>query len=113
MIIGQIDSYMKLCLQTWIFCESCIYSEISTSTPRRELVKECHDCALACFALVAKLANNQLEIGEQAFRCIIHCRQCQETCAKYAETEDIRCCGEICKRCAEQIKGIALEFNLN
>jgi hypothetical protein len=113
MIISQADSYMKLCLQTWIFCESCIHAEVTASIPRKDLVKECHDCALACFAVVAKLASNQMEIQEQAFNCILHCRQCQKECEKYLQVEDIKYCGEVCKHCADQIKEIALPFYLN
>jgi hypothetical protein len=113
MILHRNDTYMKLCLQAWLFCESCIHAEITADNPRKDLVKECHACARACFTVVAMLAGNQIEVQEQAFNCILQCRRCQEECEKYAYVADIKYCGEICKKCADNIKELAIPLCLN
>jgi hypothetical protein len=114
MIIHSNDTYMKSCLQAWLFCESCIHAEITTDKPRKNLVKECHDCARACFSVVASLAGNRSEVSEQTLNCILQCRRAQEECEKYAYVADIKYCGEVCKNCADQIKELlVLNINLN
>ena len=107
MIVQQSDSYIKACMQAWLFCESCIHSEISVDNPRSDLIKEWHECAQSCFAVVCRLISNQEAIHELAFNCILHCRQCQKECERY-DTEDIRYCGEVCRFCAEKMKDIVV-----
>lgn len=108
MIAQQSDSYIKACMQAWLFCESCIHAEISAESPRTDLIRQCHECAQACFAVVCRLISNQFEVYDLAFNCIIHCRMCQEECEKYESVDDIRYCGDVCKHCAEKIKDIIL-----
>lgn len=108
MILQQSDRYIKACMQAWLFCESCIHNEITAEFPRTDLVKQCHHCAQACFAVVCRLISNQFEVHELAFNCIIHCRQCQQECEKYWYVEDINFCGDVCSQCAEEIKDIAI-----
>ncbi len=52
MIVQQADSYIKACMQAWLFCESCIHAETSALHPKTELIRMCHQCAQACFAVV-------------------------------------------------------------
>lgn len=114
MIAQQTDRYIKACMQAWLFCESCIYSEVAADIPRTDLIRQCHHCAQACFAVVCRLISDQETVHELAFDCILHCRQCQEECEKYNYNEDIRYCGEVCASCAENIKDIVLPpFSVN
>ena len=114
MIVQKTDTYIKACMQAWLFCESCIHSEVSAPNPREDLVQQCHECAQACFAVVCRLISNEEAVHELAFNCILHCRQCVEKCEKYGQVEDIRYCGEVCNFCAEKMKDIAIPgFYLN
>lgn len=108
MIIEQSDSYIKACMQAWLFCESCIHSEMTADNPKSGLVKQCHECAQACFAVVCRLISNDYDVHDLALNCIIHCRQCQFECEKYGYVEDIKYCGDVCRNCAEKMKDIAV-----
>jgi hypothetical protein len=112
MIVQQTDRYIKACMQAWLFCESCIHSEMTTPSPRQNLIKQCHDCAQACFAVVCRLVSNQTDVHQLAINCILQCRQCQQECEKY-ETDDIMYCAEVCANCADKMKDIAIPFCLN
>jgi hypothetical protein len=113
MIIQQTDSYIKACMQAWLFCESCIHTEVASEHPRQELIKQCHECAQACFAVVCRLISNYYDVHELALNCVLHCRQCHAECSKHAYVEDIEYCGEVCRICAEKMKDIAIPFGLN
>ena len=112
MIRQQTDDYIKMCLRSWLLCESCTYAEMNSLTPRYDLITECTACAEACFTLVTKLISNADDLGDLPFNCIVHCRQCYEECQKYSEDEKIIICGEACAICAEAIKELAV-FSLN
>ena len=113
MIIQKVDTYIKACMQAWLFCESCIHEQISTNSPRAELIRQCHDCAQSCFAVVSKLINDSPDVQELVFKCLLSCRVCQEECSKYGEVEEIYYCGEVCGYCADKIRDIAVPFYLN
>jgi hypothetical protein len=113
MIIQKTDTYIKACMQAWLFCESCIHEQVTSNSPRPELIRQCHDCAQACFAVVSKLINNASDVQELAFNCVLHCRECQQECKKYSEVEEIYYCGEVCRYCADKVIDIAVPFYLN
>lgn len=106
MIVQKTDRYIKACMQAWLFCESCIHSEISSPEPRTDLVKECHECAQACFAVVCKLVSNHQDVHDLAFDCIFHCRACEQICQQFWYVDDIKFCGDVCGECAERVKDI-------
>lgn len=114
MIVEKTENYIKACMQAWLFCESCIHAEVSSDNPRTNLIKECHECAQACFAVVCRLISTQVGIHDLALNCIIHCRNCQEECEKYRQVDDIKYCGDVCDYCAEKLKDIAVPaYSLN
>jgi hypothetical protein len=114
MIVQQADSYIKACMQAWLFCESCIHAETSARHPKTELIRMCHQCAQACFAVVCRIISKEDTVYELAFNCILHCRECQEECEKHWQVDDIRYCGEVCSYCAEKMKDIVIpDFCLN
>jgi hypothetical protein len=114
MIVQQSDTYIKACMQAWLFCESCIHNEVSKDDPCATLIQECHQCAQSCFAVVCQLISNVEAVYDVAFNCIIHCRQCQEACEKYGYIDDIKYCGEVCAYCADKMKDIIVPpFCLN
>lgn len=113
MIVQQTDSYIKACMQAWLFCESCIHTEVAADDPRQQLVRECYECSQACFSVVCKLIAHSLEAENAAMKCIIHCRSCQHICEQYSHIEHIGSCAEMCRRCAEKIKEIAMPWHLN
>lgn len=107
------DQYIKVCMKTWLLCEASVHAEVVGLSPRQDLVKECSDCAKACFAVVSGLASNAMDdLGDLVLNCLIHCRQCSNECAKYDDDEDIQFCGMISSICADTLKEIAV-INLN
>jgi hypothetical protein len=108
----QTDTYIKVCMKTWLLCESCIHAESTSPSPRYDLVSECRECAQACFAVVSRLVSQPEDMDDLVFKCLLHCRQCASECGKYKYEDDIEFCGEICCVCADTMKELA-EFSLN
>ena len=112
MIRQKTDQYIKICMKTWLLCEASVRAELRASSPRQNLVKECSECAKACFAVVTRLASNGDDAGGLVFNCLLHCRQCE----KYPKEEDIQFCGIVSNICADSLKNMAKEmavFSLN
>lgn len=106
------DQYIKVCMKTWLLCEASVYAEVTGITPRQTLIKECGDCANACFAVVSGLVSSAVsDISSLIFNCLLHCRQCSDECAKY-DDEDIQFCGMVSSICADTLKEITV-LNLN
>ncbi|MBC7946910.1 MAG: hypothetical protein H7Y42_03450 [Chitinophagaceae bacterium] len=99
-------------MKTWLLCESCIHAESSNDYPRYDLIRECSECAKACFAVVSRLVSKADDLGDLVFNCLLHCRQCSEECLKYNGEEDIELCGDVCEVCGNTLKNIAV-FSLN
>jgi hypothetical protein len=95
-------------MKTWLLCEASVHAESSSSSPRQSLVKECADCAKACFALVSKLVSNAGDMGDMVIKCLLHCRQCSRECAMYPGEDDIQYCGIVSNICADTLKDIAV-----
>src|SRR3982751_6239490 len=57
------DTYIKVCMKTWLLCESCAHSESTSDTPRYDLVLECTTTAKTCFAVVSKPVSNADDMG--------------------------------------------------
>jgi hypothetical protein len=108
----QADTYIKICMKTWLLCESCIHAESTSSLPRHDLVNECSECAKACFAVVSRLVSQNEDMGNLVFNCLLHCRRCANTCEKYEYENDIEFCGDTCRMCAEAVKELPI-FSLN
>jgi hypothetical protein len=108
----QTDSYIKICMKTWLLCESCIHAESTSTTPRYDLIKECSDCAKACFAVVSRLVSQNEDVSDLILNCVLHCRQCAQECDKYKYENDIEFCGDTCGICADEVKNLA-SFSLN
>ncbi len=107
------DQCIKVCMKTWLLCEASVHAEVSGISPRQTLIKECSDCARACFAVVLRLVNNAPEdLSDLVLNCLLHCRQCSNECAKYDDDEDIQFCGMISSICADTLKEITV-INLN
>lgn len=106
------DQYIKVCMKTWLICEASVQAEVTGLSPRQNLIKECRDCAKACFAIVSSLVNNAAyDLDDLVLNCLLHCRQCSNECAKY-DDEDIQFCGMISGICADTLKEITV-INLN
>lgn len=101
------DEYIKVCMKTWLLCEASVHAEATSISPRYELVRECSECAKACFAVVTKLVSNSGDFGNLVLDCLLHCRQCSNECAKYPE-EDLQFCAVISSICADTLKEIAV-----
>jgi hypothetical protein len=112
MIQSSTDSYIKICMKTWLLCESCIHAESNMPDPRYELISECSECAKSCFAVVSRLVSQADELGDLAINCVLHCRQCANECQKYDNETDLLICADVCSICAELIKKLAT-FSLN
>lgn len=107
------DQYIKVCMKTWLICEASVQAEVTGLSPRQNLIKECRDCAKACFAIVSSLVNNAAyDLDDLVLNCLLHCRQCSNECAKYDDDEDIQFCGMISGICADTLKEITV-INLN
>jgi hypothetical protein len=113
MVIQETDQYIKACMKTWMFCESCIHSENDRPDPRKELIEKCRACANSCFAVVCRIINNSEELQESVLSCFLDCRECYTECDKYAYNEDIQYCGEICLFCADTVKDLLVLVNPN
>jgi hypothetical protein len=110
------DTYIKICMKTWLLCEASVRAELTSISPRQTLVKECSDCAKACFAVVNRLVSNAGDVGGLVLNCLLHCRQCSMECEKYHKEEDIQFCGIVSNICADSLKDIFKEtavFSLN
>ena len=106
------DQYIKVCMKAWLLCEASAHAEVTGLFPRHTLIKECEDCARACFAVVSGLVSNAMQdLGDLVLKCLLHCRQCANECAKY-DDGDIQFCGIVSSICADTVKEIAV-FNLN
>jgi hypothetical protein len=114
MIQVKIDPYVKICMKAWLLCEASVYTEVASPAPRTSLIRECSDCAIACFEIVVRLVSNPDEglLGNLALIGLLHCRQCASECAKYNTDEDLKYCGEICSLCGDALMDIT-EFSLN
>ena|SRR6218665_2082499 len=114
MIQEETDNYIRICMKTWLLCESCINHEISSDSPRQRLVQKCNDCGKSCFALVAKLVSKEyvIDLDDAVFDCLLYCRQCAMECEKYSDEEDIRLCGDVCELCGDALKELTI-FSLN
>lgn len=108
MIQQQTDAYIKVCMKSWLLCESCVHAEMNSKNPRYDLINECMACAKACFAVVSRLVSNADDMQDLPFNCLLHCRQCVNECQKYYYDNDIRLCGEVCSICAETVKELAV-----
>jgi hypothetical protein len=98
------DTYIKICMKAWLLCESCVHAETSSPNPRFDLVLECTHCAKICFAVVSKLVSNSDDLGDLVLNCLLHCRQCAETCEQYKNDNDVQLCGDVCAACADTLK---------
>lgn len=107
------DHYIKACMKTWLLCEANIHAESGRETPRLDLVRECTECAMACFAVVTRLVSNADDLADGlVLNCLLHCRQCSEECAKYTGEEDLQFCSVVSSICADTLKDIAfLQLN--
>ena len=107
------DQYIKICIKTWLICEASVHAEVAGLSPRHNLVKECSDCAKACFDVVLSLVSNEVgDWGDVVLNCVLHCRQCSNECAKYDNDGDIQFCGMMSSICADTLKDITV-INLN
>jgi hypothetical protein len=103
------DYYIKACMKTWILCEASVHAESLSKTPRYALLKECSECARACFAVVTRLVSNADDLGDGlVLNCLLHCRQCSDECAKYPGEEDLQFCSVVSSICADTLKDIAV-----
>ena len=102
------DHYIKVCMKTWLLCEANVHAEYERGNPRLEIVRQCSDCAQACFSLVSKLVSNPDDLDILAFDCLLHCRECSRECAKYPGEEELEFCGIVSSICADSLKDIAV-----
>ena len=110
--LQTIDYYIKACMKTWLLCEASVHAESISRTPRYDLVRECSECATACFAVVTRLVNNGGDLGNLVVECLLHCRQFSDECAKYPGEEDLQFCSVVSSICADTLRDIAV-INLN
>ncbi len=111
MILNRTDSYIKICMNTWLLCEACIHSEGQKLFPKENLLEACQSCSGSCLSLAAVFISDPLRAEEKVFDCFLSCRECYNECLLSTE-EDIRYCGSICDKCAEMMKELLL-FNPN
>ncbi len=114
MIREKTDIYIKICMKTWLLCESCIHAEENSPVPRYDLIVECNACAKSCFAVVSKLVSEtEIEdMSDTILNCLLHCRQCAMECGRYEGEEDITLCADVCQVCGDAIRELAC-FSLN
>lgn len=111
MILQQTDNYIRVCMNAWLLCEACMYTEAGKLSPKEKLIKACHACSESCFSIVSILVSNSRTLQQPVFDCFLSCRECYNECMEHKD-EDIEYCGAICDRCAETLKELLL-FNLN
>jgi hypothetical protein len=111
MILRQTDSYIKICMNTWLLCEACIHSEQEKLNRSDKLLQVCRDCAQSCLAIASQIINDPAAVQKNVFNCFLYCRECYNECMLHQE-DDIEYCGQICGTCAEKIKEL-LYFHLN
>lgn len=107
------DQYIKVCMKTWLLCEASVHAESEKPFPRTRLVKECADCAKACFALVSGLVSDSGYTEDLVLRCFLQCRQCTIECGNYPNEEDIQYCGLVSALCAETMHEMISARQLN
>jgi len=112
MIEQRTDSYIKVCMKSWLLCESCIHLELSHSAPRQELIEILQDCAKSCFAVVTRLVSNPADLGQLPLNCILDCMQCVRECNFYSGDPDIADCADACLICAYRMRDLT-PFCLN
>jgi len=107
----QIDSYIKVCMNTWLLCEACIHTEQGKLFPKENLLKAFRNCAQSCLSVASQFIVNPLCIEQKVSECMHHCMECHNECMQYDE-EEIEYCGEVCENCAQKIKTlIAIQLN--
>lgn len=102
------DHYIKVCMKTWLLCEANVHAEYNRPAPRQEILRQCSECAEACFAVVTKLVSNPDDLDTLALDCLLHCRECSRECAKYPGEEELQFCSVVSSICADSIKEIAV-----
>ena len=102
------DQYIKVCMKTWLLCEASVHAESASPAPRKNIVRECNECAKACFAVVTRLVSNAGDLGELVLNCLLHCRQCSTECAKYPAEEDLQFCAMVSSICADTLTELAV-----
>jgi hypothetical protein len=112
MILQETDGYVKICMKAWLLCEASVHAEVASPSPRTSLIKECRECAAVCFELGGLLLRDAAKIENYVFNALLHCRQCAVECARYADDEDIRFCGDVCSVCGDPLHDIT-SFSLN
>ncbi|MGZ8552244.1 MAG: hypothetical protein ACXWV8_02485 [Chitinophagaceae bacterium] len=95
-------------MKTWLLCEASVHAETISIAPRYKLVKECSDCAKACFAVVSRLVSDAGNLGDLVLNCLLHCRQCSKECSKYPGEQDLLFCSMVSSICADTLKEIAV-----
>ena len=108
MVQQQTDNYIKLCMKSWLLCESCIHAEVNSPSPRYALINQWTACAKSCFAVVSRLVSDPDNLEDLPFKCMLHCRLCVDESDKYPEEEDIQMCSEICAICADTVKDLVV-----
>lgn len=107
MIQQQTNNYIKICIKSWLLCESCIYNEINSFSPRPELIELCTECAKSCFAVVTRLVSNSDDLEYLPFNCLLDCLQCANACRKYPEL-DLQDCADVFLMCAFEMKNLTV-----
>jgi len=111
MLLRQKDSYIKICMNTWLLCEACIHAENEKLFPKERLLQACQACSSSCLSIVSGFISDQPAIQQHVFRCFLDCRECYNECLQFSE-KDIQFCGETSAACAEMMKEL-LFFHLN
>lgn len=106
------DSYIKVCMKSWLLCESCLHQELSNSSPRQKVIESWQNCAKSCFAVVTRLISNPEDLGQLPFNCILDCMQCVRECNLHSGDPDIADCADACLICAYRMRELT-SFYLN
>ena len=109
MTTNATDSYVKICMNTWLVCEASVHHEKQKLFPRERLLLSCQTCASSCLSVVSLFMNNPLAGQRQVFDCFLRCRECYHECRQHPD-EDIRHCGNVCAHCAELLKELFFIF---
>lgn len=111
MLLNRTDSYIKICMNTWLLCEACIHAEMKKLSPKEKLLQACGACSDSCLSLVTVFISNPVLAQQQVFDCFLYCRECYHECILSPE-DDVVYCGEVSDKCAEMMKELML-FQLN